>query len=81
MSKHFDKKKKFTEYEIKVMVQKQVKKALKQKKRKYTEELRALEKMRVSNSDQESMNSSSSKAKFENKAQASYIILTIIIVA
>ena len=37
-SKHFDKKKSFTKHEVNVMVQKQVKKALKQKKRKHTEE-------------------------------------------
>ena len=43
------------------MVQKQVKKAMKKKEKKHTEELFAFEKMNVSNSDQESFNSSSSK--------------------
>ena len=43
-SKHFDKKKRFTKHEVNVMAQKQVKKALKQKKRKYTEELHAFKK-------------------------------------
>ena len=43
------------------MVQKLAEKALKQKKRKCTEELRAFEKMSVSDSDQESFNSSSSE--------------------
>ena len=47
-SKHFDKQKKFTKHEVSVMVQKQVKKALKQKKRKCIEELCAFEKMSVS---------------------------------
>ena len=60
-SKHVDKKKRFTKYEANVTVRKQVKKALKQKRRKPTEELRAFEKMSVSNSNQESINSSSSK--------------------
>ena len=41
------------------MVQKQVKKAMKKKKKKHTEELRTFEKMSVSNSDQESFISSS----------------------
>ena len=43
------------------MVKKQVKKALKQKKKNSNEELRTFKKMSVSDSDQESMNSSSSK--------------------
>ena len=43
------------------MVQKQVKKALKQKKRKHTEELSAFEKWIFSDSDQESINRSSSE--------------------
>ena len=43
------------------MVQKQVKKALKQKKRKHTEELYEFKEMSVSDSDQESINSSSSE--------------------
>ena len=43
------------------MGQKQVKKALTQKNRKRTEELGAFKKMSVSDSDQESMNSSSCK--------------------
>ena len=60
-SRHFDKKKSFTKHEVKVMVQKQVKKALKKKKRKLTEELHAFMKMCVSDLDQESMNSSSSE--------------------
>ena len=42
--KHFKKKKRYTKHKVNVMVQKQVKKALKQKKRKRTEELRAFEK-------------------------------------
>ena len=42
------------------MVQKQVKKALKQKKRKYPGEVGASKKMNVSDSEQESINSSSS---------------------
>ena len=37
--KNFNKKKRLTIHEVNVMVQKQVKKALKQKKRKHTEEL------------------------------------------
>ena len=41
------------------MVQKQVKRAMKKNKKKHTEELRAFEKMSVSDSDQESINSSS----------------------
>ena len=57
--KHFDKKKRFTIHEVNIMVQKQVKKVL--DKRKRTGELPAFKKMSVSNSDQESMNSSSSK--------------------
>ena len=43
------------------MVLKQVKKALNQKNRKYTDEVGAFEKMSDSDSDQESMKSSSSK--------------------
>ena len=43
------------------MVQKQVKKALKQKKRKRTKELRIFKKMSVCNSNQESKNNSSSE--------------------
>ena len=43
------------------MVQKQVKKAMKKKKKKHTEELRAFKEMSVFDSDQESFNSSSSK--------------------
>ena len=46
---------------VNIMVQKQVKKVLKQKKRKHTETLNVFEKMSVSNSDQESFNSSSSE--------------------
>ena len=42
-SKHFGKKKKFTKHVVNVSVQKN-KKALKQKKRKYTEELHAFKK-------------------------------------
>ena len=60
-SKHFDKKNRVIKHEVNAMVQKQVKKTLKQKKRKRTEELRGLEKMSASYSDQESMNSSSSE--------------------
>ena len=60
-SKHFDKKKRFTKHEINVIVQKQVKKDLKQKKRKHTEELHAIMKMSVSDSDQKSIKSSSSE--------------------
>ena len=51
----------YTKHEVNIMVQKQVKKAVKQKKRKRTEELHAFEKMSFSESDQESINSSSSK--------------------
>ena len=58
---HFQKKKRFTKHEVNLMVQKQVKKAMKKKKKKRTEELRAFEKMSVSDSDQESSDSSSSK--------------------
>ena len=59
---HFQKKKRFTKHEVNIMVQKQVKKALKQnKKKKRTEELRAFENMSVSDSDQESSDSSSSE--------------------
>ena len=43
------------------MVKKQIKKALKQKKRKRPEELRSFEKMSVSDSNQEYFCSSSSK--------------------
>ena len=42
-----------TKYEINIMVQKQIKKALKQKKRKHTDELHAFKKMNISDSDQE----------------------------
>ena len=50
-------KKRFTKHEVNVMVQKQARKALKQKIRKCIEELRAFEKISVSDSEQESMNS------------------------
>ena len=53
--------KKYTKHEVNIMIKKQVKKGMKQKKRKHTQELRAFEKMSVSDSDQESMNSSSSE--------------------
>ena len=43
--KYFDKKKRFTKHEVNVMGQKQVKKALKQKKRKRTEVIFAIKKM------------------------------------
>ena len=43
------------------MVQKQVKMAMKNKKKKHTEKLRAFEKMNVADSDEESFNSSSGK--------------------
>ena len=59
--KYFQKKKRFTKHEVNIMVQKQAKKALKQKKRKHTEELGAFKKMSVSNSDQESISSCSSE--------------------
>ena len=55
------KRKRFTKHDVNVMVHIQVKKALKKKKKKRTEELRAFEKMSVSDSDQESINSSSSE--------------------
>ena len=59
---NFQKKKRFTKHEVNIMVQKQVKKAMKKnKKSKRTEELRAFEKMSVSDSDQESSDSSSSE--------------------
>ena len=45
------------------MVQKQVKKALKKKKKKCTEELRAFEKIRVSDSDSAAP---AKKARYEN---------------
>ena len=48
----------YTKYEVIVMMQKQVLKTLKRKK-KCTEELRPFEKISVSDSDQESINSSS----------------------
>ena len=60
-SKHFDNNKRFTMHEVKAIVQKQIKKALKQKQRKRTEELQTFKKMSVSDSDQESMNNSSSE--------------------
>ena len=59
--KHFQKKKRFTKHEVNIMVQKEVKKAMKKKKKKRTEDLRAFEKMSVSDSDQESSDSSSSE--------------------
>ena len=59
--KHFEKKKRYSKYEVNIMVQKLVKKALKQNKRKSTEELREFETMSISDSDQESFNSSSSE--------------------
>ena len=43
------------------MVQKQARKAFKQKKKKRTEELRAFEKISVFNSNQKSINNSSSE--------------------
>ena len=56
------KKKRFTKHKVNLMVQKQVKKAMKKnKKKKRTEELRAFEKMSVSDSGQESSDSSSSE--------------------
>ena len=59
---HFQKKKRFTKHEVNIMVQKQVKKVMKKnKKNKRTEELRAFEKMSVSDSGQESSDSSSSE--------------------
>ena len=59
---HFHKKKRFTKHEVNIMVQKQVKKAMKKsKKKKRTEELRAFEKMSMSDSGQESSDSSSSE--------------------
>ena len=60
-SKQFDKKKSFTKHEVNALVQKQFKKALKQKKRKRTDEVRAFEKMSVSDSEQEPINSSPSE--------------------
>ena len=59
--KHFEKKKWYTKDEVNIMAQKQVKKALKKMKKKHTEELRAFEKVGVFDSDQESINCSSSK--------------------
>ena len=53
-SKQCDKKKRFIKHELNVMVLKQVKKVLKQK-RKRAEELLAFEKKSVSNSDYESI--------------------------
>ena len=59
---HFQKKKRFTKHEVNIMVQKQVKKAMKKnKKNKRTEELRAFENISVSDSGQESSDSSSSE--------------------
>ena len=55
------KKKGHTKHEVDIMVQKQVKKALKKKKKTRFEELRAFEKMNGFDSDQESINSSFSK--------------------
>ena len=57
------------------MVQKQIKKALKQKKRKHNRELRAFEKMCVSDSDQESINSSSSEEGKVRKLGSSELYL------
>ena len=45
--KHFKKKKRYIKHEVYVMVQKQVKKALKKKKKQHTEELCAFEKRSV----------------------------------
>ena len=61
MLKHFEKKKRYTKHKVSIMVQKQDKKALKKKKKKHTEELSTFEKMSVSDSDQVSINSSSSE--------------------
>jgi len=59
---HFQKKKRFTKHEVNIMVQKQVRKAMKKsKKKKRTEELRAFENMSVSDSGEESSDSSSSE--------------------
>ena len=51
----------FTRHEVNAMVQKQVKKALEMIKRRRTEELCAFKKMSVSDSDQESIGSSTSE--------------------
>ena len=59
--KHLKIKTRCTKHEVNVMVQKRVKKALKQKKKDRAEELRAFDKISVSNSDQESIDSNSSE--------------------
>ena len=59
--KHFEKKERYIKHEVNVMLQKRVKKALKQKKKTRIDELCTFENMSVSDSEQESMNSSSSK--------------------
>ena len=59
--KYFQKKKMYIKYEVNIMEQKQVKKAMIREKKKHTEELYEFEKVSVSNSEQESFNSSSSK--------------------
>ena len=59
-SKFFEKNKRFTKNNSYVMVQKCVKKSLKQKK-KVIEELHTFEKMSVTDSDKESISSSSSE--------------------
>ena len=51
----------YIKYEVNIMEQKQVKKAMIREKKKHTEELYEFEKVSVSNSEQESFNSSSSK--------------------
>ena len=60
-SKCFGKKKRFTKHDVNVMVQKEDMKALKQKRRKPIEEIRAFERIGVSDSDKESIKSSSSE--------------------
>ena len=57
--KYFDEKKRFTKHEVNIMVQKEVKQAMKKKKKKYAEELHAFEIISVFNPDQESFNRSS----------------------
>ena len=81
-SKHFDKKKRFTKHEVNIMVQKQVKRAMKQKKKKDTEELRAFEIWVFPILIKNNLTVAPvKKTRFENKAQASYSISIIIIVA
>ena len=54
-SQHFKKGKKYTKHDIKIIVERKIKKALELKKRKYTQEVEAFENRRFSDFTQESI--------------------------